>query len=110
MPCSAPIDVKIILQMQEHPPVRPFFSLPTPAHLLVCPHAARVCVLLAFYFNVLSLSLCVENLPSERHLSAGAAWTHNLDERIFFFHVHSTFKLYELVFVMLLSFGRLIEN
>lgn len=32
------------------------------------------------------------------------------EERLFFFYVHSTFKLYELVIVLWLSFGRVIEN
>lgn len=121
MPRSALIDVKIVPQILEYQcECVCLFSCST--HLLIC---VRVCVIFVcvwvwlivfvvfFFFSYLKCFILPSSVEppvwttSERECSRDTS--HRWKEwRVFY--VHGTFKLYELVIVLWLSFGRLIQN
>lgn len=112
MPHSAFIDVKIVLQIREYQCVCLCVCLFACAtHLLICV-CVYVLFLCFFYYFIFMLYLFSSVEPpvwttSEHRCSRDISprWK---EQRLFY--VHSTFKLYELVIVLWLSFGRLIEN
>lgn len=117
MPCSALIDVKIVRQILEYQCVCLrvcLFACST--HLLICFCVCAsvlflfVCIFLNYFILMLYLASSAEPpvcATSERRCSRDTSprWK---ERRLFY--VCATFKLHELVIVLWLIFGKLIEN